>query len=473
MTGTKPTAPDILVTCATIGRPESLERLIISLDQEVQRSGYKGRVGLLVVHNEPRPRRPGRAKRGEIVVHHADVRDAQRHLDEASRAGVLPAPSQGPPWSIGHAREAQVALVRKHLDEAIPDLPHSSVAPFVTWMVDDDVSFSWPPELVEGRGAPGPLWRAAQLWADLPGHTVVLGTFVGDPPIPGPDTWRGQLTDISARLSRMLELGPESVWDAPMRERSADDYYDFAEGRPGHEVPAFFLPGDRAPVREVALTLLESLPGLLDGRQLTRPLIWDGSSTSPKPSLRRGGNALFLDVESLFRWPTPVFRGLDGIDSRRSDTLWATLAHHDAPGLVVEATLPLLHGREGQVGSTRRTPDGTTLAHHATAQARGVAMARALLHGTAVADELAARREQVLEQRAAVGAGAEGVVDLLGQLERWGDPAVNSAIGDAQDVVRDLAHRALQSVPESGHEDAMQAFVDQLPAATARWRACW
>jgi hypothetical protein len=100
-------------------------------------------------------------------------------------------------------------------------------------------------------------------------------------------------------------------------------------------------------------------------------------------------------------------------------------------------------------------------------------MARALLHGTAVADELAARREQVLEQRAAVGAGAEGVVDLLGQLERWGDPAVNSAIGDAQDVVRDLAHRALQSVPESGHEDAMQAFVDQLPAATARWRACW
>ncbi len=467
------TPPDLIITCATIGRLASLASLIDSLADEARRSAFTGQVALLVVHNEPEAHPTSRAQYGALLVHHADIRDVRPHLVRCSQAGVLPPPTGTPPWSIGHAREAQIAFLRRHLGQAVLGLPHPGNSPVAMWMVDDDISFSLPSDLVNGQGDRGPLWRAAHHWATLPADSVVLGAFVGDPPIPGPDSWRGQLFDIAASLRHMLALGPGGLWEVTNAERRDEDYYDLADNRGRDENPVYYAAGGSAPVRQVAKDLLGEVPRLLDGRQLTRPLLWDGEERPPRPSLRRGGNALFLDPRSLFRWPTPVLRCADGVDSRRADTLWATLAQREAPGVVVEATLPLLHGRAGQVHATNHTPDGSTLGRHATAQARGVAIARSLLRGTSVAEELTERRKRVMDQRAAVIHGASSVLDLLDQLESWENADVSGQLVAARDAIRQLRRRAGKSIPAGGHHEEIQAFVDELPAAVQRWRRCW
>lgn len=470
--------PDVLVTLATVGRGRSVTRLLDSLAAEVQESGYPGKVGVILVENHTRDQTQASGVEGdppELTVHRIHVDDVKAALARATRAGVLPHLGDVLPLPIGAAREAQLAVLRAHFALPIHGLPHPSRHPTVVWMVDDDVAFLQLGREGNVRRRTNLLFRAARYWATLPQHAVVLGAFTGDPPVPALDSLGGQLRDLTENVERMLRLGPAARWDPPADPPARfDAYYDLTEA----DVPqrdAFwpYAPGSDGPVRDVALALLRDLGRLLDGQQLTRPLVWDGDEAEPVASLRRGGNALFLDLDALFRWPTPVLACADGVFTRRADSIWAALAQAEDPGAVVEATLPLFHGREGQAVEQSADVDPGRASAQCAAQVRGVVLARAIAEGRDVRTELQARETRVRAHRVVLAARLASLRAAIAGFARWDDPVVEAATGAAMGVLDALDRRALGGVPRPGNADELAAFLGHLPASVRSWREGW
>lgn len=467
--------PDVIVSLATVGRQTALRRLLDTLAEERRASGYPGRVGVLIVENHPETGDLPGADPPGLVVHRLRITGLAPELARASRLGVLPSLGDLLPLPIGAAREAQLAALRRHLDAPLGGLPHPAQHPVVVWMVDDDVAF----QQLDASGQLGRhanlLFRVARYWSALPQRAVAIGNFTGDPPVPGPDCLSGQLGDLCLDLRRMVGLGPEAPWEPPPAPPpSFDAYYDLTEAAgPDPEAAWPYAPqraGQR--VAKVALGLLGDLPRLLDGQQLTRPLSWDGTDMAPRPSLRRGGNALFLDIDALFRWPTPVLQTADGVLTRRADTLWAALARAEDPGAVVEATLPLLHGREGQAGPTEQPPPSQA-ARACSAQVRGVVLARAVAEGRPVALELPAREARVRAQRREVLARLAELRGEISRLRAWGDPIIDNEIDNSFTALDALERLVRASQPDPGDPDELQTFLTDLPAAVAAWRGAW
>jgi arylamine N-acetyltransferase len=474
-TPTREDVPDVLVSFATVGRAASVQRLLRTLAEEVRASGYPGRVGVLIVENhQPGDAAPDAAPPG-ITVHRVAIGDLRPSLDRAAAAGVLPPVTSRLPAPIATAREAQLAAIREHLRTPLPGLPHPSEHALVVWMVDDDVAF----QQIDAHGRierhTHLLFRAARFWAEWPQHAVILGTFTGDPPIPGLDGLSGQLGDLSDNVCRMLTLGPDAPWQPPAQPGQVfDAYYDLSEAQVGGDGSVWPYAPERAGDRvgDVALDLLRDVPRLLDGQQLTRALTWNGADVAPSPSLRRGGNTLFLDLDALFRWPTPALRSADGVTTRRADTLWAALAQAEAPGAVVEATLPLLHGREGQAGH----PGQVTVmeaAKHTAAQVRGVVLARALTEGRDVALELATREGRVTEHRRMLSTKLAVFRELILGFDGWSDARLEAPLIDALRALDTLADIASAGAPLPGDPRELTAFLRQLPEAARVWRGGW
>jgi N-hydroxyarylamine O-acetyltransferase len=467
--------PDVLVSLATVGRVASVRRLLDSLADEVRASGYPGRVGVLIVENHD----PAAAVAGPdplgLTVHRFPIAGARPALDRAVEAGLLPPVGDRLPLPIGAAREAQLAALRAHLDAPMGGLPHPADHPLVVWMVDDDVAFQQLDPLGRIGHHTHLLFRAARLWSQLPQRAVVLGTFTGDPPIPGLDTLGGQLHDLAENLSQMLALGPDAAWQpSAAPPPTFDAYYDLTEA-PGAAADAVWPYAPHragARVRGVARALLDDLPRLVDGQQLTRSLVWDGTEAAPRPSLRRGGNTLFLDLDALFRWPTPVLAMADGVQTRRADTVWAALAQAEDPGAVVEATLPLLHGREGQADQPGRVrPDQA--GQQAAAQLRGVVLSRAVSEGRDVAVELARREARVTAHRRGLRARLGVLRAQVSQLAVWQDGALEGAIVEALRVLDALERLVSAAEPLPGDPLPLSAFVAGLPDAVRAWRGGW
>ncbi len=467
--------PDVLVSLATVGRGASVRRLLDTLAEEVRASGYPGRVGVLIVENHARAEANAEPDPHGIAVHRVPIEDTRPALARAAEAGVLPPVGDRLPVPIGAAREAQLAALRAHLDVPVPGLPHPADHPLVVWMVDDDLAFlQLAPDGRIDRHT-HLLFRAARFWSELPQHAVVLGTFTGDPPVPGLDSLGGQLHDLAENLSRMQDLGPDAGWQPPAAPPPTfDAYYDLTEAQAPRPDAVWPYAPHRAgePVRAVAHDLLRDLPRLLDGQQLTRPLVWDGTEAVPRPSLRRGGNALFLDVDALFRWPTPVLATPDGVATRRADTVWAALAQAEEPGAVVEATLPLLHGRDGQAAR----PGHVSVAEagrHTAAQVRGVVLARAVAEDRRVAHELPAREGRVTAQRRDLRARLADLRSRVLGLAAWSDPTLKLALADAIDVIDTLDRLAAAGEPLPGDARELDAFLARLPEAVRAWRGGW
>ena len=470
--------PDVLVTLATVGPGLSVARLLDSLAAEVQESGYPGKVGVILVENHKRDQAQARGVDGVssgLTVHRIHLDDVKAALARATRAGVLPHLGDVLPVPIGAAREAQLAVLRAHLAVPIHGLPHPNRHPTIVWMLDDDVAFLQLGRDGEARRRTNLLFRAARFWATLPQHAVVLGAFTGDPPVPALDSLGGQLHDLTENVARMLRLGPEARWEPPPAPPPRfDAYYDLTEADVPQEDAVWpYAPGSDAPVRDVSLALLRDLRRLLDGQQLTRPLVWDGDEAAPVASLRRGGNALFLDLDALFRWPTPVLAGADGVVTRRADSIWAALAQSEDAGAVVEATLPLLHGREGQAVEQPADVDPGRASAQCAAQVRGVVLARALAEGRDVRTELPAREARVRAHRVVLRARLVSLRDGIAKLACWDDPEVDVATTAAMRVLDALDHLAMCGVPRPGDADELAAFLSRLPGSVLAWREGW
>ena len=473
---TREQVPDVLVSLATVGRGPAVRRLLDTLAEEVRASGYPGRVGVLIVENHAPDLSATDAAPDGLPVHRVPIADTLPALTRAAQAGVLPPHAGQLPVSIGAAREAQVAAIRAHLEVPVAGLPHPATHPTVVWMVDDDIAF----QQLGDDGIPTRqthlLFRVARFWATLPHRAVVLGTFTGDPPVPGLDSLGGQLHDLAANVALMRDLGPDAAWAPPASPPPTyDAYYDLTESPPPHAGAVWPYAPHLAgrPVGDVATALLDDLPCLLEGRQLTRPLVWDGCEAPPRPSLRRGGNTLFLDLDALFQWPTPVLGSADGVTTRRADTLWAALARADEPDAVVEATLPVLHGRSGQGSHAGYLTKGQDAAAHTAAQVRGVVLARALAEGRAVAGELTAREARVTAQRHELRAHIATLRAASLALMGWGDPAVHAAVQRGLVVLDGLDDLAARGAPVAGDPDEIDAFLARLPEAVRAWRGGW
>lgn len=468
--------PDVLVSLATVGRGPSVKRLLDTLAEEIRESGYPGRVGVLIVENyadasetesDPDP--------GGLAVQRVTIASLRPALEQAAAFGLLPAVVEGEAVSIGAAREAQVAALRLHLERGLHGLPHPTEHPVVVWMVDDDVAFQQlGPEGRVGRHT-HLLFRAARFWAELPQHSVILGEYTGDPPVPGLDSLGGQLFDLTESVRRMHALGPDAKWSpTPTPERTFDAYYDLTEAPPPSADVVWPYAPERAGerVRDVAKRLLASLARLRDGQQLTRALTWDGLDAKPRPSLRRGGNALFLDLDALFRWPTPVLATTGGVTTRRADTIWAALARRDEPGAVVEATLPLLHGRDDQ----SQRPGHVSVANagkHSAGQVRGFVLARAISEGRNVADELRARESRVVCQRRELRTKIGNLREEILRLVEWADSTLEPTIADALESLALLEQLATAGDPPPGNASELEAFLARLPDAVRAWRGAW
>jgi hypothetical protein len=467
--------PDVLVSLATVGRGASVRRLLDTLAEELRASGYPGRVGVLIVENHEEtpglahPNPPG------ITVHRVPIAALRPALARAAALGVLPPLGDRLPVPIGAAREAQLAALRAHLDAPVPGLPHPADHPMVVWMVDDDVAFQQLGADGQLRRRTHLLYRVARFWSALPQRAVVLGTFTGDPPVPGLDCLGGQLHDLAVNVEGMLALGPDADWRPPAAPPPTfDAYYDLTEAAAPRADAVWPYAPHRAgdAVREVALGLLRDLSRLLDGQQLTRPLCWDGSEVTPRPSLRRGGNTLFFDLDALFRWPTPVLGSADGVMTRRGDTVWAALAQREQPGAVVEATLPLLHGREGQAEG----PVHGSVSHAArntAAQVRGVVLARAVAEGRPVGLELPAREARVTAQRREVIALLADLRRQISRFRAWSDPVIDDALRAGLDVLTTLDELTQASDPLPGDPAELDELLTRLPDAVRAWRGAW
>lgn len=465
-------SPDVLVSLATVGRPRSVRRLLKSLAVERQASGYSGQVGVLVLENHLREEGPEEPAPEGISVHRVPVAEVWDALERSARAGIIAAPERAP-VSIGAAREAQLEVLHRHLRSPMAGLPHPDRGPTVVWMVDDDLAFEQlGPDGDIGRKTPL-LHRVAQLWAKETARSVILGTFCGDPPIPALDSWRGQLADLEASVEVMLAAGPETPWAPPPPPPSTfDAYYDLSEAESdGSRTWPFAPERAGACAREVLAHLLDRIPDLLDGQLLTRALIWDGAEWAPRASSRRGGNTLFLDLDFLFRWPTPELRTCGEVITRRADTLWAILAQAEEPHAVVEAPLPLLHGREGQGPRTRRAAESWGVASHTTGQVRGTALARALSDRRPIAVELRSREARVMRHRVDLLERIEGLKATLRKASSWDAPEITARLDAVQPILEAMATLARRGIPAEGDAAELEAFVSMLPRRVEAWRA--
>lgn len=476
---TRDHVPDVLVSLATVGRGASVGRLLETLAEEVAASGYPGKVGVLLLENHP-PDAAKAAAPTAIPVHRVPIADTLPALARAAEAGVIPSPDGLFPAPIGAAREAQLAAIRAHLQQPVPGLPHPSIHPMVVWMVDDDIAFQQLSPDGSLTRRTHLLFRIARFWATLPQHAVLLGTFTGDPPIPMLDMMHGVITDLDANIHHLVDQTeqapwtPSPSWRPPSATPTGESYYDLAETPADHHAPRPYLPRPGLTTPQVAAAMARDIQRLTDGCHPTRSLTWDGSEAPPVPSVRRGGNTVFLDLDALFRWPTPCFRCADGVVTRRGDTIWGTLAAKEDPLAVREVTLPVLHGRVGQ--GTYLAPDAARRvgAQGTSAQLRGTVLARALAGTAPIESALRDREARVSAHRRALVDRIQGGAPQVWRLFALGGDEEDSLVS-VDTMKRELAKVAAlaEGGVLPGDATELSRILERLPESVQRWRGGW
>ena len=483
-----------ILSLAVTDRAEGARGLLRSVAEALAKDSRPAdSVGVLLLDN---------GRTGPVVLEEArqrglrvvqwEARHALGRLAPFQRGGWLPE-TLSPPLPIGASRTLQACLLHEHLRTNSLDLPHPADGrgPVLVWMLDDDLSFHRLGETPEGFEVQpvGDLFaRAEALWAGHPEVSVVLGTFTGEPPIPGYATLHVQVKDLAGNLQALASLEPEAPWRPRAAPRELPDYYyDHARGSEAHLQTVFpWRPPGRAPwsVRQAFQELCEAFTQVPRGQQVTRPLTY-----RPEPALRpsrdRGGNALFLDPDALVAAPYPVLRGEDGLLSRRADTLWAHLVAREPLVRLVQADLDLLHGRRAGDGSSPLAddePSPAALRRFVESQERGVVLAR-LLERSGPLETVDAERE-VATRRHLLARGREGVRQevararsVLSCPEAWwwrGEETATSARTCLATLAQvETLAGAVEALEDPGLAARLAGFARHLVAAWPAWRATW
>jgi arylamine N-acetyltransferase len=506
--------PDLFGTAGRVVRPplqfilslavtERTEGVDALLHSALQAFAGEGRpldsLGVLLLDNgrelEPRAGLEAVVERFRsqgLRVTRVEARREIERLAASRQGGLLPAEQLPPPLPIGASRTLQVSLLHEHLRTGRLPLPHpgDGRGPVVVWMLDDDLTFQRLIETSEGfavRPARALFARVESLWRRHPEASVLLGSFTGEPPIPGYATLHVQTRDLAGNLQAMAGLVPEAPWTpGPAPRELADYYYDHARGSTAHLQVVFpWVPPGRGPwsVRDAFRTLCEAALEIAHGQQVTRPLT-HVPSEALVPGFNRGGNALFLDLDALVLAPYPVWKDEDGIMTRRADTLWAHLFAQEPLSWLVRADLDLRHGRwrgDGSSPLTQSRPDLAALQRFVEGQERGVVLARLLEHGAPL--DATRAREEISVRRALLERARRGVHEALSEARRgllcerawwWSAAERESASGCLAALTR-LEERAeaVRALEDPSLPERLSAFARHLLAHLPAWRRTW
>ncbi|ATB35801.1 hypothetical protein CYFUS_001215 [Cystobacter fuscus] len=487
-----------ILTLAVTDRTEGVDVLLRSVVETLEREQRpSASVGVLLLDNgRAEARRDAletvleETRRRGLRVTQVRARQELARLAPSRKWGLLPIETPLP-LPIGAARTLQTSLLHEHLRTGNLELPHprDGRGPIAVWMLDDDLAFQRLRETAEGfvvEPAEEPFRRAELLWRRHPEVSVVLGSFTGEPPIPGYATLYVQTHDLAGNLRAMAALSPEAPWTpGPSPRELTDYYYDHARGSTAHLQTVFpWIPPGRAPwcVRDAFRTLCESFTRVPHGQQVTRPLTHVPSSTLA-PSRNRGGNALFFDLDALVAAPYPVLRSEDGVMTRRADTLWAHLTAREPSSRIVQADLDLRHGRwrgDGSSPLTAQRPDPVALQRFVEGQERGVVLARLLERDTVVETssaehEISVRRELLARSREGVRRAVAEARRVLASEEAWWwrqERESAHACLTALAQVEELA-RAVDALEDPALPERLADFARQLVESLPEWRATW
>ena len=241
-------------------------------------------------------------------------------------------------------------MLQQHLFFEAKGTPCSLV-----WVLDDDCRINGP---IEENGA-----TSLDLDLDLVSHLkllrstdfgVVLGTVTGDPPLPFSSCIRTQLVDLYSNLEWMAAMSPTAPMpsrgeeNAAARQQNPDYYYDLSRSNTSHlEMPFWYVPGEKMTVAQAFQKMVGSLPDMLRGVQVFRPLLGERVADPLRyaaPSVNRGPSTFVLDVQALREFPNTV-PALDGADTRRSDMVWCLLNRFVGRRKVVQVPLAVRQDR--------------------------------------------------------------------------------------------------------------------------------
>jgi SAM-dependent methyltransferase/GT2 family glycosyltransferase len=286
--------------------------------------------------------------RAQGLCVHVITPDARRL---AMDAGDLE-PFDGGQLPIGPARTA----LQTYLYHFIKARPGA-----VAWILDDDMRLD---PLVDIGGT-----RRRQRMPLIPylarlrrdGVDIAIGNYTGAAPLPALSTLRVQMVDLLANLRWLAGLSPDaplpdmSGANAAMRSGRRDFYYDLSHRETDRlETPFWLEPAHSGEsVGTAAERLCAGLGRMLDGEQLTRPLVEDAAAMaafSLTEHLHRGGNTFVFNVEALGDVPNAV-PDIGGRITRRSDMIWSLAQRTWCRRRVVSVPLSVYHAREAQHGT--------------------------------------------------------------------------------------------------------------------------
>ena len=285
-----------------------------------------------------------------VLLENADPAGFSRVVEHAAQLGLMV-------WPVYNAAQVQVAaecglsanLPRKKSIAESRALLHRFVAATsrlgedtVAWILDDDMRLPKDLKLLVSD-----VQRARDA-----GHDVVIGSMLGDPPIPVAGAIRTQLVDLVHFLAGACVRKPDELL-APGEQANAAwmqnrrDYYHDHPRTETDRLETPFMPVCNAPdLRRTLLDVGQRALRILAGEQLFRPLQqFDGDPlVRAVPTVLRGGNTLVFDLDLLRRAPNLSPRLGDRF-ARRSDTLWAIHARYRMGKDVVGMPIALHHDR--------------------------------------------------------------------------------------------------------------------------------
>lgn len=405
-----------------------------------------------------------------LVVHENSVERDNRRQNEATLAR-MPVPVDLTTSKGGEP----IAVSRCRTRDQVADLVQRHGRPRIVWMLDDDLRLThvrWTGSRVEWV----PLYDHFRFLFDLatrrPDIEVLIGDVTGDPPIPAVATLATRLTDLALNLGWLFQRDASSRWDVSDTTLGTlmepDAYYDLSvERTPAWASPVHWLPRGDATAAGVAAEILNAVSQIPFGIGFTRPIL-----ARPKDfetfgqSTRRGGNAVFFDVDACIEHEYPSI-ATAGVTTRRSDMIGARLLLHRRPRGVWSSRFSVAHARP-TVGPW---PTREAMNRSLVADTFGALLARhvdAHLSGRAPDDFVRARVERLRQAGAALRQAVLEIEELLPGAPEWvGDVApIRSLIGWIDDAVPtgqgDLAddlQRALSDV--HAHAD-IAAFAESL-----------
>ncbi len=318
---------------------------------------------------------------------------------------------------IAISRERQRAWIRARV--------RHRPAPVFTWMLDDDNRLDhlvWDGNQLTVRRLEHHVSRLLDLAVADERPDLLVGVVSGDPPIPPVATLASRLTDLACNLKRLLDAKPddsaaEVLSDLPVSE-DFDAYYDFSHERkkPTWATARRWLVRDAdATAQQEVAALIAEAAHLGDGVALTRPILVRPDRLSGlAPGIRRGGNAVFFDMEACVQHAYPSVT-LAGIVTRRSDMSGASRLARDFSVRTGGFSVRHCRPRSGARPSTEQ------LSRSILADTFGAALTRALSSNhphRAVSSFLRDRAQAIQSALEAAVAAADGVEQQLARLPK-------------------------------------------------------